>query len=87
MSAEEFASLSEEILVREIKFRVFDQGCRVHEVTLVTTLLDPEFYPAAEIANLYRLRWQVEICQPYCLLCHGFYHVTVRGFGVVSSAA
>jgi len=28
-----------------------------------------------------------EICQPYCLQCHNFYQVTVRGFGVRKSAA
>jgi len=61
MSAEAFAQLPEEILVREIKFRIHDKGCRVREVTLVTTLIDPQAYPAAEIAGLYRLRWQVEV--------------------------
>ena len=61
MSAEEFAQLPEEILVREIKFRIYDKGCRVREVTLVTTLLDPQAYPAAEIAGLYGMRWQVEV--------------------------
>jgi hypothetical protein len=61
MSAEEFATLPEEMLVREIKYRIHDKGCRVREVTLVTTLLDPQLYPAAEIAGLYGLRWQVEV--------------------------
>jgi hypothetical protein len=27
----------------------------------VTTLLDPECYPASALARLYGLRWQVEI--------------------------
>jgi hypothetical protein len=61
MSAEEYARLPGEILVREIKCRIADKNCRVREVTLVTTLLDPQRYPAAEIAGLYRLRWQVEV--------------------------
>lgn len=61
MSAEEFEKLPGEILVREIKIRIQDRGCRVQEVTLVTTLVDPVLYPAAEIAKLYRLRWQVEV--------------------------
>lgn len=61
MSAEEFEKLPDEILVREIRFRIRERGCRVQEVTLVTTLLDPQLYPAAEIARLYRLRWQVEV--------------------------
>lgn len=61
MSPEEYAELPEEILVREIKCLIREKGCRVKEVTLVTTLLDPQRYPAAKIAKLYRLRWQVEV--------------------------
>ena len=61
MMPEQFAALPETLLVRELKFRIREPGCRVREVTLVTTLLDPERYPAAEIARLYRLRWQVEV--------------------------
>jgi hypothetical protein len=61
MTPEQYARLPEEILVREIKCRIRDRGSRVREVILVTTLLDPELYPASEIAKLYRLRWQVEV--------------------------
>jgi len=61
MSAEAFAQLPEKILVREIKVRIREGGTRVREVTLVTTLLDPMQYPAADIAGLYKKRWQVEV--------------------------
>jgi hypothetical protein len=61
MTAEEFAKLPEEILVREIKCRVPDRTARVREVTLVTTLLDPVCFPAADITQLYGLRWQIEV--------------------------
>jgi hypothetical protein len=61
MTKEAFAQLPKEFLVREIKHRITDPGCRVHEVTLVTTLLDPHRYPASQIAGLYRRRWQVEV--------------------------
>ncbi len=61
MTREAFDHLPEELLVREIRCPIHDRTSRVHEVTLVTTLLDPERYPAAEIAWLYRLRWQVEV--------------------------
>lgn len=61
MTPEQFASLPEKILVREIKRRITDPHCRVREVTLVTTLLDPQRYSSAKIARLYRLRWQVEV--------------------------
>lgn len=61
MTAEQFASLPEELIVREIKHRIRSAGCRVREVTLVTTLLDAKRYPATEVARLYQIRWQVEV--------------------------
>lgn len=61
MNPEQFANLPKTIRVREIKLRIREAGCRVREVTLVTTVLDGQRYPAQEIGGLYRLRWQVEI--------------------------
>jgi hypothetical protein len=61
MTAEQFARLPDKILVRELKWRIRESNHRVQEVILVTTLLDAQRYPAAEIAKLYGLRWQVEV--------------------------
>jgi hypothetical protein len=61
MSAEDYAALPEEITVRELRYRVETPGFRVSAVTLVTTLLEAEIYPAAALADLYFRRWQVEI--------------------------
>jgi len=61
MTAEQFAQLPDSILVRELKWQVRNSNHRVGEVILVTTLLDPERYPAPEIAGLFRQRWQVEV--------------------------
>jgi hypothetical protein len=61
MSSEQFAKLPDRVVVRELRYRIRERGCRVQEVTLATTLLDPKRYPAAEIARLYRQRWQVEV--------------------------
>ena len=36
-------------------------GFRVTVVTLATTLLDAEAYPAEELAEMYHSRWQVEV--------------------------
>ncbi len=55
-----FAALPETITVRELRYRVARQGHRTREVTLATTLQDPRKYPAAELAELYQRRWQVE---------------------------
>lgn len=61
MSAEAFAATPAEILVREIRRKIAEPGCRVREVTLVTTLLDPVRYPAEAIVALYGRRWQIEV--------------------------
>ena len=36
-------------------------GYRTKSVTLITTLLDPKLYPAAELAQLYARRWRIEL--------------------------
>ena len=61
MSREEFAELAEEIMVRELRYRVETPGFRVRVITLVTTLLDPLIYPKSALAEIYRRRWQIEL--------------------------
>jgi hypothetical protein len=61
MRAEQFDQLPDKLIVREIKWRIRNPNRRVQQVVLVTTLLDPELYPAEEIARLYEQRWQVEV--------------------------
>ena len=56
-----YRSLPESIRVREFRYRVEQRGFRVRQVTAVTTLLDPERYPADELAKLYLARWQIEL--------------------------
>jgi Transposase DDE domain len=60
MTPEQFASLPDEITVRELRYRVETRGFRTREITLVTTLLDAEVYSAEALADLYYRRWQVE---------------------------
>lgn len=61
MSQEEFDALPDKVRVREIRFWVKKPGYRTQELTVVTTLLDPKAFPKQAIADLYGLRWQVEI--------------------------
>jgi len=61
LTAEAYAALPASIVVRELRFAITVPGMRTQEVTLVTTLLDPTRYPAAELAQLYFDRWQVEV--------------------------
>jgi hypothetical protein len=46
--------------VRELRYRITRRGYRSREVTIVTTLLDPNQYPKEAVAELYGRRWQVE---------------------------
>jgi len=61
MSREQYDSLPDSLTLREIRVRVRQKGFRTKELVVVTTLLDPDKYPADEIANLYRRRWQAEL--------------------------
>ena len=61
MSPEEYATLPAELVLREVRVRVTRRGFRTKELTVVTTLTDAEQYPAAEIAELYRRRWEAEL--------------------------
>lgn len=60
-SAEEFAALPPTITLRMIRLQVAVPGFRTRTVVLVTTLLDPETYPAEKLRELYAERWQVEL--------------------------
>lgn len=49
--------------VRVVQYEVTtttSNGTRSEPYTLITTLLDPQRHPAAELAALYRERWQIE---------------------------
>jgi hypothetical protein len=47
-------------VLREVHDHSGRPGFRTRQITLVTTLLDAEVYPVADLAELYRRRWQVE---------------------------
>lgn len=53
--------LPERLPLRQIKVTVAQKGFRISSFYLVTTLLDPELYPAEDVADLYRQRWDVEL--------------------------
>ena len=60
MTPELCAALPEVLCVRELRSRVIQAGFRTQTVTLVTTLLEVDLYPADDLAELYHQRWQVE---------------------------
>jgi hypothetical protein len=61
MDAETYKSLPEAMTVRECRVRLAHPGFRVCILVMATTLLDPVAYPPAELANLYRMRWNAEL--------------------------
>ena len=56
-----YASIPEKIVLREIRFNLFEPGYRVQALTVVTTLTDPEAFTAEDIAQLYGFRWNSEL--------------------------
>ena len=60
LTEEQYAALPEALVVRELRYTIADRTRRTRVVTLVTTLLDAEAYPAKDLAQLYGLRWAVE---------------------------
>lgn len=61
MSVEEHATLPEVLELREVRGLVKQKGFRTKTLVGVTTLLDAELYPATDLADLYRRRWQAEL--------------------------
>ena len=61
MTPEQFASLPDDLVLREVRVRVRQKGFRTQSLVVVTTLTDAREYPAAQIAELYRRRWQAEL--------------------------
>jgi DDE family transposase len=61
MDDQTYAALPETLTVRELRYRTRERGHRTRVITLVTTLLDANVYPAADLADLYLSRWQIEV--------------------------
>jgi len=53
--------IPQELTLRVLRFKLSRRGFRPASVTLVTTLLDAQKYPAQDLAQLYTRRWQIEL--------------------------
>jgi hypothetical protein len=60
LTRDALAALPEALVLREVRYLISTPGFRTRQITLVTTLLDPEHYPVTDLAELYRQRWAVE---------------------------
>ena len=64
MSKEEYASLPNEITLREIRYMIEEPGRKQEAFIVATTMLDPQGESAAtkdQIAELYGYRWNIEL--------------------------
>ena len=73
-----YKKLPENIQLREVRYLVEVKGFRTREVTLVTTLLDAETYSKQDLAELYELRWNVEIDLRHLKTTMGMEHLSSR---------
>jgi hypothetical protein len=62
LSPWQWAGLPSQMTLRAVRGRCYQKGFRVRQVTLVTTLLDSQLYPAQEILQGYLRRWRLEMC-------------------------
>jgi hypothetical protein len=62
LSKPQWKQLPPEITVRLLQVAIERRGFRTEHIVLVTTLLDPELYPAAEIIATHARRWRLEMC-------------------------
>jgi len=62
LSPSEWDLLPAQITVRIIRFTATIRGFRNRRITLVTSLLDAELYPAEELVAVYARRWRLELC-------------------------
>jgi hypothetical protein len=58
----QLAALPAQLTLRAVRGSLYQKGFRSRRVTVLTTLLDPQRYPAAEILQAYLRRWRLELC-------------------------
>lgn len=57
----DYDALPQWLRLRALRVEVRQRGFRTKQLDVVTTLTDAQAYPAADIAELYRRRWQAEL--------------------------
>ena len=62
MSFSQWEALPPTLTLRAVKGSLYQKGFRVRQLTVITTLLDAQLYPAHEILYAYLRRWRLEMC-------------------------
>ena len=58
----QWLELPETLTLRAVKGSLYQKGYRQRCVTVITTLVDPQLYPAQDILYAYLRRWRLEMC-------------------------
>jgi Transposase DDE domain. len=61
LSEPQWALLPDSLDLRLVRVVITEPGFRTRKVILVTTMLDRKTYPAPDLADLYRRRWDMEL--------------------------
>ena len=61
LTREQWAKIPDEITLRYIKLGYENRAGEKAALVIVTDLLDPQQYPAEEVADLYMERWEIEV--------------------------
>src|SRR5947207_10506475 len=61
MSEADYEGIAAELWLRVVRVRVRQRGFRTKSLLVATTLLQPEEAGSAELAELFRARWQAEL--------------------------
>lgn len=61
MTPEAFAKIPGTLIVRAVRYTAKGKGLRTREITLLTTLIDAKKYSSAALADLYLMRWRIEV--------------------------
>jgi len=61
MSKRAWNQLPQELVLRQIAFRILRPGYQPQWAWIITTLTDSKKYPAQQLVELYAKRWQVEV--------------------------
>ena len=62
MQPGQWRALPATLTLRAVKGSLYQRGFRVRRVTVITTLLDAQAYPAEQILRAYMRRWRLEMC-------------------------
>lgn len=62
LSKREWRRLPSMLPVRILSFKVHRPGFRPTQITLLTSLTNPQLYPAQALAELFLRRWRLELC-------------------------